>query len=90
REVNKLYFMREKSPELAAEIENLFSAVKGDTENSYEFYTMSRTNFWGRKAKWLTENGKKSMLLDMDKIKQRIYEISLLCCKAESDNFIVR
>lgn len=90
RDVNKLYFMREKSPELAAEIENLFSAVKGDTENSYEFYTMSRTNLWGRKAKWLTENGKKSMILDMDKIKQRIYEISLLCCEAESDNFIVR
>lgn len=87
RDVNKLYLMREKAPELAAEIEKLFSTVKGTTENSYEFYTMSRTNLWGRKARWLTESGKKSMLTDMEKIKQRIYEISLLYCESTSNNF---
>ncbi|MDE5604492.1 MAG: DUF4091 domain-containing protein [Eubacterium sp.] len=83
RDVNKLYIMREKYPESAAEIEKLFSSVKGCEENSYEFYTMSRTNLWGRKAKWLTENGKKEMLSDMDEIKKRIYEISKSCCKAD-------
>ncbi|MDE6412427.1 MAG: DUF4091 domain-containing protein [Eubacterium sp.] len=83
RDVNKLYIMREKYPESAAEIEKLFSTVKGCEENSYEFYTMSRTNLWGRKAKWLTENGKKEMLSDMDEIKKRIYEISKSCCKAD-------
>ncbi len=37
---------------------------------------MSKTNFWGRKAKWLTENGKQSMLSDMKKIKEKIFELS--------------
>ncbi|MDE5995353.1 MAG: DUF4091 domain-containing protein, partial [Eubacterium sp.] len=81
RDVNKLYVMREKHPESAAEIEKLFSTIKGNAENSYEFYTVSRTNLWGRKAKWLTENGKNEMLSDMDTIKQSIYEISKLCCE---------
>lgn len=58
RDVNKLYMLREKYPELQSEIEELFSSVKGSKENSYEFNTVSKTNLWGRKAKWLTENGK--------------------------------
>ncbi|MDE6111333.1 MAG: DUF4091 domain-containing protein, partial [Eubacterium sp.] len=82
RDVNKLYIMRAQYPESAAEIEKLFSTVKGNAENSYEFYTVSRTNLWGRKAKWITENGKKEMISDMDEIKKRIYEISKLCCKS--------
>ncbi len=80
RDVNKLYMMRESAPEIAAEIEKLFSAVKGCEENSYAFYTMKRTNIWGRTAKWLTDDGKKEMLLDMREIKQKIYEISKLYC----------
>ncbi|MDE6660112.1 MAG: hypothetical protein K2K01_08390, partial [Eubacterium sp.] len=48
RDVNKLYMMREKYPESAAEIDKLFSTVKGKEENSYEFYTVSKTNLWGR------------------------------------------
>lgn len=83
RDVNKLYIMREKYPKSAADIEKLFSTVKGNAENSYEFYTIARTNLWGRRAKWLTENGKKAMLSDMDEIKKRIYEISKNCCKAD-------
>ncbi len=80
RDVNKLYIMREASPEISAEIEKLFSSIKGCEENSYEFYTMKRTNIWGRTAKWLTENGKKEMIDDMKKTKQKIYEISKLYC----------
>ena len=83
RDVNKLYIMREKFPESAAEIEKLFSSVKGSAENSYEFYTVSKTNLWGRKAKWLTESGKNEMLSDMEEIKERIYEISKFCCAAD-------
>lgn len=79
RDVNKLYMLREKYPELQSEIEELFSSVKGSKENSYEFNTVSKTNLWGRKAKWLTENGKKSMISDMEKIKHRIYELSSRC-----------
>ncbi len=86
RDVNKLYLLREKAPELAPEIEKLFSEVKGSAENSYAFDTMSRTNIWGRKAKWLTENGKMSMLLDMEAIKNRIYELSKLYCETESNH----
>lgn len=80
RDVNKLYLMRELSPEISAEIEKLFAGIKGSEENSYEFYTMKRTNIWGRTAKWLTENGKKEIIADMHKTKHRIYEISKLCC----------
>ncbi len=76
RDVNKLYIMREKDASIAQKVEELFASIKGDSENSYEFYTMSKTNFWGRKAKWLTENGRKQMLLDMQNIKEKIYEIS--------------
>lgn len=76
RDVNKLYMMRECSPEISSEIEKLFSSIKGSQENDYEFYTMSRTNIWGRTAKWLTESGKNEMLMDMQEIKQKIYEIS--------------
>lgn len=84
RDVNKLYIMRESSPEISAEIEKLFSAIKGCEENSYEFYTMKRTNIWGRTAKWLTECGKKEMIIDMYEVKKKIYEISKLYC--ETDN----
>lgn len=80
RDVNKLYHMREASPKLSDEIEKMFAQIKGSEENSYEFYTMKRTNIWGRTAKWLTENGKKEMIADMHKTKQRIYEISKLYC----------
>lgn len=76
RDVNKLYLMQNAGEELDKKIENLFAQIKGDKENSYEFYTISKTNFWGRKAKWLTENGKTEMLKDMKKIKENIYDIS--------------
>lgn len=76
RDVNKLYLMRESSPEIAKEIEKLFSEIKGKNENDYEFYTMNKTNIWGRKAKWLTKNAIEEMLFDTEKIKQKIYEIS--------------
>lgn len=80
RDVNKLYIMREKSPQAAAAVEALFSSVKGAKEEDYEFYTMSKTNLWGRTAKWLTENGKRKMLTDMHEIRQKIYEISKQYC----------
>lgn len=78
RDVNKLYFIRENAPEFSPQIEKLFSEIKGCEENSYEFYTMKKTNSWGRKAKWLTQSGKNEMLSDMQKVKERIYEISKL------------
>lgn len=80
RDVNKLYMMRETSPQLASKIEKLFSQIKGVEENSYEFYTMAKTNFWGRKAKWLTQNGKNQIIDDMEKVKRQIYEISKEYC----------
>lgn len=80
RDVNKLYKMRETLPEISDEIEKLFSEIKGCEENSYEFYTMRRTNIWGRTAKWLTECGKNDMISDMQKTKQKIYEISKRYC----------
>lgn len=82
RDVNKLYVLRKHSPEISQRIEELFSEIKGCQENSYEFYTMKRTNLWGRKAKWLTEKGKNEMLTDMQETKQKIYEISKLYCDA--------
>lgn len=77
RDVNKLYFMRENSSEAAKEVEKLFSQIKSD----YEFYTVSKTNIWGRTAKWLTESGKEEMLSDMEEVKRRIYEISKMYCE---------
>ncbi len=76
RDVNKLYLMKNVGVEFEKKVEDLFSQIKGKEENHYEFYTMSKTNFWGRKAKWLTENGKQSMLSDMKKIKEKIFELS--------------
>lgn len=81
RDVNKLYMMRETSPQLASKIEKLFSQIKGGEENSYEFYTMAKTNFCGRKAKWLTQNGKNQIIDDMEKVKRQIYEISKEYCE---------
>lgn len=83
RDVNKLYLMRQNSPEISAEIDSLFSEIKGIHENDYEFYTMKRTNIWGRTAKWLTEKGKNDMLSDMENVKQKIYEISKKYCKCD-------
>ncbi len=80
RDVNKLYLLREKSPQFAIEVEKLLSSIKGGEENCYEFYTMAKTNFWGRKAKWLTEKGKNEMLSDMEKVKKEIYNISKSYC----------
>ncbi len=85
RDVNRLYILREGSPEISAEVEKLFSTIKGQDENSYEFYTMKKSNFWGRTAKWLTEYGKNQMICDMQKAKQRIYEISKLYCNTENN-----
>ena len=76
RDVNKLYLMREADCEIAKKVESLFAEIKGDREDSYEFYTVSKTNFWGRKAKWLTESGKEKMLADIKEIKEKVYEIS--------------
>lgn len=76
RDINKLYIMREKDSSIAQKVEELFASIKGDKENSYEFYTISKTNFWGRKAKWLTEKGRQQMLFEMKMIKEKIYEIS--------------
>ncbi len=86
RDVNKLYLMRESAAEISAEIEKLFAAIKGDEENSYEFYTVKRTNIWGRTAKWLTERGKEEMIKDMHEAKQKIYEISKLYCGIENNS----
>lgn len=77
RDVNKLYFMKEHSPKAANETEKLFSKIKTD----YEFYKVSRTNVWGRTAKWLTEKAKEDMLCDMQEVKERIYVISKEFCK---------
>ncbi|MCM1285354.1 MAG: DUF4091 domain-containing protein [Acetobacter sp.] len=76
RDVNKLYMMRESMPEISTEIEKFFSSIKGDKEDSYEFYTVARKKPWERTAKWLTENGKNEMLKDMHEVKHKIYEIS--------------
>lgn len=85
RDVNKLYLMREADKDIAKKVDALFADIKGDRENSYEFYTMSKTNFWGRKAKWLTENGKQSMLADVKSIKEKMLEISrMFSCSCDS------
>lgn len=83
RDVNKLYLMRQAGGKIEKEVDDLFSLVKGDREDCYEFYTMSKTNIWGRKAKWLTEDGKREMLADMKKIKEKILEISKEYSKRE-------
>lgn len=80
RDVNKLYLMRESCLQLAEDIQQLFDSIKGGEENNYEFYTMSKTNIWGRKAKWLTENGKENMLKDMQDVKTKLYLISKSYC----------
>lgn len=80
RDVNKLYMLREISPQIAKEVQKLFDEVKGGEENYYEFNTMAKTNIWGRKAKWLTEKGKNDLLNDMENIKGRIYLISKAYC----------
>ena len=76
RDVNKLYLMKNAGVEFEKKVEDLFYEIKGNEESHYEFYTMSKTNFWGRKAKWLTENGRQSMLSDMKRIKEKIFELS--------------
>ena len=81
RDVNKLYLLRNMDNAVSDKIEKLFSQIKGDKENSYEFYTIAKTNFWGRTAKWLTEKGKNEMIEDMEKVKQTIYEISKIYCE---------
>ena len=81
RDINKLYLLRNKDNAVSDKIEKLFSQIKGDKENSYEFYTIAKTNFWGRTAKWLTEKGKNQMIEDMEKVKQSIYEISKIYCE---------
>jgi len=80
RDVNKLYLIRESCLQLAEDIQQLFDSIKGGEENNYEFYTMSKTNIWGRKAKWLTENGKENMLKDMQDVKTKLYLISKSYC----------
>jgi len=84
RDVNKLYIIRKNAPEISEEINSLFASINGHKENSYEFYTMKRTNIWGRTAKWLTETGKNEMLSDMCAVKQKIYEISKKYCNIQS------
>ncbi len=86
RDVNKLYIMRESTPEISEKIKELFSSVKGCDENSYAYYTVKKTNIWGRTAKWLTDYGKKEMLNDMREIKRTIYEISKLYCSSIEKN----
>ena len=81
RDINKLYLLRNMDNAVSDKIEKLFSQIKGDMENSYEFYTIAKTNFWGRTAKWLTEKGKNNMIEDMEKVKQSIYEISKIYCE---------
>lgn len=81
RDINKLYLLRNMDNAVSDKIEKLFSQIKGDKENSYEFYTIAKTNFWGRTAKWLTEKGKNNMIEDMKKVKQSIYEISKIYCE---------
>ncbi len=81
RDVNKLYLLRNMDNAVSDKIEKLFSQIKGNKENSYEFYTIAKTNFWGRTAKWLTEKGKNEMIEDMGKVKQSIYEISKFYCE---------
>lgn len=76
RDVNKLYIMRESAPEIAAEIEELFSEIKGKNEDDYEFYIMKKTNIWGRDSKWLTDSAIEALLSDMEKVKQKVYKIS--------------
>lgn len=85
RDVNKLYLMRRNTPEISEEINSLFSSINGSKEDSYEFYTIKRTNIWGRTAKWLTEAGKKEMLADMNNAKQKIYEISKKYCDIKNN-----
>ncbi len=79
RDVNKLYILRQKFPYVAKEIDTLFSHIKGDEENYYEFETMQKTDEWGRNAKWLTEKGKNMLISDMNSVKMKIYEISKKC-----------
>ena len=79
RDINKLYIMRENSPELAGEIDALFGTVKAN----YPFNTVNNGAGWcagiannGRPAKWITEAGRATILSDVDVFKQKVYEIS--------------
>jgi len=76
RDINKLYLMREKSQEMADGVTEILSHVQGDRINDYEYSTMAPTDSWGRQAKWLTENGKNSMLSDMKTVKEGIYDLT--------------
>ncbi len=86
RDVNKLYIMRESCAEIFDMTEKLFSQIKGQSENDYEFYTVKRSKPWERTAKWLTESGKNEMLKDMKEVKSKIYEISKLYCEIKAKN----
>ena len=76
RDINKLYLMREESQEMADKAADVLSHVRGDKINDYEYSTIEKTDSWGRQAKWLTENGKNQMLLDMNAVKKGIYDLT--------------
>lgn len=76
RDINKLYGMREESQEMADGVTEILSHVQGDRQNDYAYSTMAQTDSWGREAKWLTENGKNTMLSDMKTVKEGIYDLT--------------
>ena len=74
--MNKLYLMREESEAMADGVSEILSHVRGDRINDYAYSTMEKTDSWGRQAKWLTEEGKHTMLSDMKAVKEGIYELT--------------
>lgn len=86
RDANKLFLMRENSPQLAEKIDLIFSEISENTQDTYEYYTMQKTNIWGRKAKWLTEAGRDKLIDDMQKLKNSIYELSKIYCDIQNKN----
>ncbi|MDA3731758.1 DUF4091 domain-containing protein [Niameybacter massiliensis] len=75
RDMNKLYVMAKKCPELEGPIKALLNQVKCQ----YDYDEVETPPTWavaGRSAKWAREESKIEMLKDMQKIKEGIYAIS--------------
>ena len=76
RDINKLYRMQEAYPELAQDIEQLFSTVK----SNYAFDLVNNQPGWayagGKPARWITEAGRQQILVDVSDFKDQLYTIS--------------
>ena len=76
RDINKLYRMQKAYPELAHDIEQLFSTVK----SNYAFDLVNNQPGWayadGKPARWITEAGRQQILVDVSDFKDQLYTIS--------------